>query len=113
MKTTSTLTLALVVLAGCASPLENARETAAEHTCTWYASCKDIGSGKTYASTSDCLTQERAKWLDTWPTADCDGKINVSNLDVCVKAIDATTCGNFIDALATASKCEKSKVCSP
>jgi hypothetical protein len=113
MKTTSTLMLALVVLAGCASPLENARETGAAHTCTWYSSCKNVGSGKTYATVNDCLTQQRADWLDKLPTADCDGKINVSNLNVCLSAIDGTSCNSVFDQIATASKCDKSKVCSP
>ncbi len=115
MKTTlALLTLSFVLLSGCGITIESARESAAQHSCNWYQSCKDLGTDKSYATFDECLTKQRSSWLTAWPTASCGpSQLNPSNLDVCLKAIDATTCGNVIDAIATFAKCDKSKVCSP
>ncbi|MFZ5444804.1 MAG: DUF6184 family natural product biosynthesis lipoprotein [Myxococcota bacterium] len=103
--------LSLFALQACLS-LDGARETAAQHSCKYYDKCGDIGSGQTYASVDECLTKQRASWIDTWPTSSCDGKLNGEKFDVCIKAIDNTECNNIVDWLATASKCTRSDVCS-
>ena len=103
--------LPLFLLQGCLS-VEGARETAAQHTCKFADKCGEIGSGQSYASLDECLTKQRGDWIDTWPTAQCDGKLNAEKFDVCIKAIDNTQCNNLIDWLATASKCTRSEVCS-
>jgi Family of unknown function (DUF6184) len=114
MKPTLSLLALSLALSGCGITIESARESAAQRSCSWFQSCKDIGPDKSYPSFEECLTKQRSSWLSAWPTASCDaGKLNPANLDVCLKAIDATTCGSFLDSLATLAKCDKSKVCSP
>jgi hypothetical protein len=100
-------------LAASACGLPGAREQAAVRSCDFYERCGNIGSGKTYATRDECMTKQRANWVDTWPTDRCDGKLNGANLEVCLSAISATQCDNFIDLLATASKCGRDKVCAP
>lgn len=100
-----------VVFQGCLS-VDAARETASQHSCQHSDKCGDIGSGKSYASFDECLTKQRANWQDAWPTSACDGKINGEKYDVCIKAIDNTECNNFLDGLATLSKCTRGDVCS-
>jgi len=97
-------------LAGCGWNVGTAREAAAQHSCSWYNKCSEIGSGKTYASFDECLTQQRSFWLDAWSTANC-GTMNNSATDSCIAAIDNTQCSNALDFLATLSKCTSSSVC--
>lgn len=92
--------------------VESARESAAQHSCKYSEKCGDIGSGKAYATWDECLTKQRASWLDAWPSSSCEGKINAEKYDVCIKAVDNTQCDNFVDVLATATKCTRSEVCS-
>ena len=102
----------LLVFQGCVS-VDWAREAAAQHSCNWQNKCGDVGAGKTYASLDECLTKQRASWLDAWPTASCDGKINVDKFNACLTAIDNTSCSNGFDQLATfLGKCPRSEVCS-
>lgn len=104
--------LALAMMAS-ACGLPGARESAAQRWCDFAARCDDIGSGKAYATRDECLTKMRGDMVDAWPTDKCDGKLNGTNLDVCLTAISGTQCDNFVDLLATYSKCGTDKVCAP
>jgi Family of unknown function (DUF6184) len=100
---------ALVLLSGCLN-VESARESAAQHSCNFYGRCGDIAPGKTFASFDECLTKQRAFFLDLWSTASCGG-INPENYDICIKGIDNTQCNNGLDYLSTLSKCGRGNVC--
>jgi hypothetical protein len=98
-----------VSLFGCG--VGGARDAAAVHSCDFSNRCGDIGSGKGYANYDECMTKQRSAWLNAWPTSSCEGHINGSALDLCLKAIDNTQCNNFLDQLATYSKCSGNDVC--
>ena len=96
---------------GCLN-LTDAREGGARHFCNYYSRCGEIGAGQKYASFDECLVDERSNFQDYWPTSACDGKINGDALNVCYTAIDNTQCSNFIDQLATLTKCGSGSVCT-
>ena len=103
-----------LVLAGCGGPLSQpaARDIMAARVCAWYDKCGNIGSGKTYATKDSCEVGERSDWDGYWPLATCDAKILPSDLDLCLKAVDATLCNNAFDQLNTiVNKCSKTQVC--
>jgi hypothetical protein len=105
---------ALCALASCGAPSrEQARDRATTHSCDWYASCGEIGSGQTYETRDACDVDVRSSWNDLWPAADCSGTIDGDALDVCLKAIDITDCANGFDFFNTVfNKCGKDKVCT-
>jgi hypothetical protein len=100
-----------LLVSGCGWSVETAREAAAQRTCDYYARCNEIGPGRNYESRDTCLTKQRSNWLDLWSTDACVNRINSANLDMCLRAIDNTQCGNVLDYLATLSKCQRSDVC--
>lgn len=103
--------LAALSVSACLN-INDAREGGARRWCDYENKCGDIGSGQTYASYDDCLTRQRSDFLNYWPTSQCDGKVNGTALDTCYTAIQNTQCNNFIDQLATLSKCTAGDVCS-
>jgi hypothetical protein len=111
MNRTLALSCGLLVFCACIS-VEGAREGGAQRACKFDERCGNIGSGKTYASMEECMTKRRADFLGYWPTDRCEGRINGETLNVCYQAIENTQCDNFVDYLATLSKCESSDVCT-
>lgn len=96
---------------GCGWSVSSAREAHAQKWCSYSSRCNDIGSGKLFASTDECLTHQRSIAIGLWPSADCDSKIDAKAVDACFKAIENTQCSNPLDLLATAVKCAKENVC--
>jgi Family of unknown function (DUF6184) len=121
MKIAAFLSLAvaagLMTLAGCgnvSTSREAARDQATTVSCDWYQMCGQIGPGKTHETRGSCEVTVKANWESAWPPADCDGKINPSQLDICLSAIRITDCTAPLDILNTlANKCPKTKVCAP
>ena len=106
---------AALAAAGCGSTSSqaDARDRATSTTCAWFQMCGKIGHGLTYETADTCQVQVRAKWDDAWPVASCDGKINQSQLDLCLQAISSTICDNGLDELNTlANKCPAAKICA-
>jgi len=92
-----------------------ARDKATSATCDWYQMCQQIGPNpnQRYTSRSSCEVDVRAAWETGWPPAECDRKINQTQLDVCINRIKSTDCTNVIDILATITvSCPKEKICS-
>lgn len=110
------LCVALTLFASCGGVTSSqvvARDRATVASCDWYQTCDGIGAGKMYETRDSCETQVRAHWDQTWPLAQCDGKINQAQLSICLDAIHATQCGNLLDILATLGvKCPESSICS-
>lgn len=103
-----------MALAGCGGNFSQpaARDVATKHSCDWYQKCGEISSGKTYATRDACEVDIRKYWDGAWPLAACDGKITPTDLDVCLKGIDSTVCGNGFDYLNTLlNKCSRTQVC--
>lgn len=88
-----------------------ARDRATEAACARYQACDHVGAGKMYASVDDCTVAWQNNWNNAWPADRCMGKINQAELDVCVSAINATDCANFLDFLATLGKCNADQIC--
>jgi hypothetical protein len=88
-----------------------ARDKATEATCARYQACEHIGSGKMYPSLDDCKVTWQNNWNNSWTADRCTGKINQAELNVCLSAINATDCANFLDFLATLGKCSVDQVC--
>lgn len=105
------LTLCFIALTGCLS-VESARESAANQVCDFQNRCGEIGAGKSYANRAECMTQERANWMDAWPTSRCEKALDADKLDLCLKAWQSTSCGNLFDTLSTYGKCSAGEVCS-
>ena len=98
---------------GSSNSQADARDRATTTSCDWFQMCGQIGAGKKYPTRDTCDVQVRASWDTAWPVADCDGKINESQLQICLDAIHATECGNGLDVLDTlASKCPEAKICA-
>jgi len=91
---------------------ESARNKAAKATCDRYQACGLIGTdaGDAYVTYDSCNVTWTANWEGAWPVATCTA-INQSGLNVCLSAIGATDCTNFIDFLATLGKCQEVDVC--
>ena len=111
MTRTALIALSLTALTGCLS-LDSARESAASHVCDYENRCGNIGAGKSYANRSECMTHERASWMDAWPASQCEKTLDGDKLEVCLKAWEANACGNLFDTLSTYGKCSAGEVCS-
>jgi hypothetical protein len=97
---------------GSAASQSQARDRATAETCNRYASCEQIGAGKAYATRESCEVDWRAKWESGWPPAECDGKIDQAQLEICLTAIHATDCNAFDVLYTIGTKCPKARICS-
>jgi hypothetical protein len=89
-----------------------ARDKATKATCDRYQTCGLIGSeaGKAYVTYDSCATDWKANWERAWPVATCMA-IDQPMLNVCLSAIAATDCMNFLDFLSTLGKCQSQDIC--
>lgn len=110
MHISAMLAVLAIGASGCGWSVSSAREAYAQKWCSHYSQCNEIGSGKLFASTDECLTHQRSFALGLWPTADCDSKIDAKGIDVCLKAIEITQC-NLVDPGLTLLKCTRENVC--
>jgi hypothetical protein len=90
----------------------SARNQATSASCDYYKMCDQIGTGLSYDTYADCMTQVLGSWTSGWPTSQCQGHIDQSKLTVCLDAIKSTTDCNGIAVLLTLSKCTAASVCS-
>ena len=89
-----------------------ARDRVVTTVCNRLDACGELAPGKTYASRDDCRIKQQDYWQNTWPPAECDGKVSSSALDVCVSEVNAAQCGNALDFLSILDKCSRGNVCS-
>ena len=90
-----------------------ARDRAATAACEAAQRCGQIGSGQTYVSLDDCLTKRKNDFQNAWPPETCNGKINETQLDTCVNAIQMIQCGNILQlADIVLNQCPSSQVCN-
>ena len=104
------LTLGALSCGGVGTSRETARDQAVTTTCDRVMTCGGIGAGKSYTSYDNCKIMQTSFWEGAWPAAECDGKIDPTNLNVCINAIAATDCMG-LDFLLTLGKCNKMKIC--
>jgi hypothetical protein len=99
-------------LAGCGVSREAARDRVAEVACQRYEACNRIGSGKEFASFSECVIEQRAFWNDVLPAGRCDGNVNGEQFDACISAVRAVRCENSgFDQINVLSRCNADAVC--
>jgi len=98
--------------------LEPSRETRikdlASAACNRYEDCTGYGSGKTYASESECQADFTQKAGTLWPTDKCAaGQISNPRYEACVASAKAVACGgSILDAISALDDCNASKVCT-
>ena len=89
-----------------------ARDQASIAACNYYARCMEIGSGKTFASNDDCMTQVKANFQSRWPPDQCM-TISSTGINNCITAINIASCGNLQDIIdVLGNKCTKANVCT-
>ncbi len=106
MKKLTTL-MVLSLLAGC-----SVVDGATTRSCDWYKKCGRIGSGETYSTYDDCITDQRASWLKTFPTDKCEGHVDEAAATACYHAIEDYSCSDWTDIVNLYSKCNSDDVCS-
>ncbi len=93
---------------------DDAINRATTATCMRYQACGLIGSAATasFTTVGDCQAQWKAKFTTQWTPAQCQGHIDQPMLNVCLEAINGTSCTNVLDVLTTFYvKCGASPVC--
>lgn len=92
----------------------NARDRAVDAACARFEQCGAIRpSGGSYVSNESCRIDQARIWEGQWPPGECDGRIDGTQLDLCINAIDAAECGEALDILNIVfNKCPKSKICA-
>ena len=92
----------------------NARDRAVSAACKRYDQCGAIRpKGGEYVSMENCRVEQSGAWERQWPPAECDGRVDAQQLELCINSIEAAECGEALDILNIIfNKCAKSKVCA-
>jgi hypothetical protein len=90
----------------------SATDSIAEARCAREDRCSNIGDGKKYSSTQDCLARVRDEWKDDLNARECSHGINQSQLDECVNEIRNEECSNPLDSLSRMTQCTSGQICS-
>ncbi|MET0406328.1 MAG: DUF6184 family natural product biosynthesis lipoprotein [Cystobacter sp.] len=91
----------------------DAVNSAAISTCDRYEECEGFGTDKKYPTRDACISKEKDNWNGRWSVTDCDNRINKDKLQVCLDALESTSCQNILDQANTVfAKCPQSDVCS-
>lgn len=114
MRIVGTLCSLALLVTGCAGNYAqtDALTRVTNASCDWYDMCGRIGEGKDFPSRTDCEANLHSKWNAEWPTAACNGRIRVEDLDICVASMQNTECASDLDLVsAVKSKCGSAAVC--
>ncbi|HVT07568.1 MAG TPA: DUF6184 family natural product biosynthesis lipoprotein [Polyangia bacterium] len=110
-------TIGLLAGHGCGSVTndrDDAISRATNATCARYQTCGLIGDGAnaSYATVGVCQDEWRAKFSNQWTVPQCQGHIDHAMLDVCLAAINGTSCTSVLDVLTTFYvKCGIAPIC--
>jgi hypothetical protein len=109
---TAVLLMAATSCGGVTTSRQDAKKQATTRTCDRFDQCMLIGSqaGASYPTREACELAWSSNWDMAWPVAECEDKINQSQLETCYAAISGTAC-NLGDFLITLGKCGKVNVC--
>jgi len=94
-----------------ASGGESAAQTLATARCDREETCRNVGSGKTYASRNACMDELRDKSRSELNVIDCPGGVDNAQLEKCLSEIRAEKCGNALDAITRLAACRTSALC--
>jgi len=79
--------------------------------CDREQTCDNIGSGKKYASRSECVTKVRSDWQSDLNTLECPKGIVQAKLQTCLDEIRTEGCANPIQALSRVVSCRQAEIC--
>ena len=94
-----------------ASGNESAVSSITQARCDREMRCNNVGSGKKYESTSDCVTKTRADWRDDLNARECPNGVVSTQLSSCVKQIKEESCGNPVEKLESVLACRTVDLC--
>ena len=94
-----------------ASANESAAQTIAVARCDREQSCRNIGSGKTYASRNACVDELRDKSQTELRASECPGGVDSTQLDKCLAEVRGEKCGDPLDTLTRLAACRTSALC--
>lgn len=99
-------------LAASASPESaSAVESIAEARCARESRCDNVGPGKDYASTKDCLLRVGERWKGDLDARACPGGPDDAGLNECLNEIRADDCGSPFDTLERVAACTAGQMC--
>lgn len=104
-------TVTTVTAAPAAVGNNNAVARVADARCAREARCDNVGADKKYTSTEACGQKLRADMKDDLNAKDCPGGVSQKDLDACLSAIKAETCGNVLDSIERVAACRTSALC--
>jgi Family of unknown function (DUF6184) len=79
--------------------------------CEREQTCGNVGAGKTYESTDQCVTKLDADGYADLNSADCKAGIDRTQLDKCLSAIKAEECNSPMDSLERVVDCRSTALC--
>jgi hypothetical protein len=89
-----------------------ATDSIAEARCAREDRCTNIGNGKKYSSTQDCLTRVRDDWKDDLNARECPHGVNQTELDQCIDQVRNEECSNPLDTLSRMTQCTAGQICA-
>jgi hypothetical protein len=90
---------------------EAAVSSIAQARCDREARCNNVGAGKKFDSTSDCVTKTRSDWRDDLNTIECPRGVEEQQLTSCLTQIRSESCENPLDTLERALACRTVDLC--
>jgi hypothetical protein len=94
-----------------ASDGESAAQSLATARCDREETCKNVGSGRTYASRNACMDELRDKTRSELNASDCPGGVDNGQLEKCLSEIRGEKCGNVLDTITRLAACRTSALC--
>ena len=91
--------------------VEQAVASIAKARCARESRCSNVGSGKKYATESECLTKLESEKYDDLNGEECLGGIDQKELAECLEEIDDQDCNNPLDAVGQVAACRSSDLC--
>jgi len=92
-------------------PNATAVDRVADARCAHERACSQVGPGRHYISNESCFQKTQAKLMSDLNVNDCPGGVAPKQLDACVAAIEAETCGNVLDKLERITACRTGALC--
>lgn len=93
------------------APNATAVSRIADARCAHERSCSNIGPGRHYLSIEACSQKTQANVMSDLNINDCPGGVAPKELDACVAAIEAESCGNVLDKVERITACRTSALC--
>jgi hypothetical protein len=90
---------------------KSAKDSIAEARCARESGCDNVGDGKKFSSTADCMSRIQDDWKEDLNARECPGGVNESELNECLTAIRTEECGSPFDTLERVAECASGQIC--